>query len=117
MKMLSYIGSSVETMSVLINSNVSKDGFFRRNIIEKENKIQLAGDWESNILHGTTFRRMDQNFLNTVISILGENINRFCCFILKANRIKTEGSRKGNVPFLIGVVKCSFSVSAKENYH
>ena len=52
---------------------------------------------------------MDQNFLNTVISILGENINRFCCFILKANRIKTEGSRKGNVPFWVGVVKCSFS--------
>ena len=43
-------------MSVLINSNVSKDGFFRRNIIEKENKIQLAGDWGSNILHGNTFR-------------------------------------------------------------
>ena len=46
MKLLTDIGSSVETMSVLTNSNVSKDEFFRRNIIKKEHSIQLAGDWK-----------------------------------------------------------------------
>ena len=51
---------------------------------------------------------MDQNFLNTVISILEENINHFCCFICKTNRIRKEGSRKGNVPFRVGVVEWSF---------
>ena len=56
MKMLSNIGSSVETMGVLTNSNVPKYGFFRRNIIKKEHNIQLAGDWKSNILYGKTFR-------------------------------------------------------------
>ena len=45
MKLLTDIGSSVETISVLTNSNVSKDEFFRRNIIKKEHSIQLAGDW------------------------------------------------------------------------
>ena len=41
-------------MSVLTDSNVSKDVFFRRNSIKKEHNIQLAGDWKSNILHGKT---------------------------------------------------------------
>ena len=54
MKMLSDLRSSVETMSVLTDSNVSKDVFFRRNSIKKEHNIQLAGDWKSNILHGKT---------------------------------------------------------------
>ena len=62
MKMLSDIGSSVETMSALTNSNVSKDGFFRRNNIKKEHNTQVAGNWKSNILHGKIFRRMDQIF-------------------------------------------------------
>ena len=57
---------------------------------------------------------MDQNFL---ISTLEENINHFCCFIFKVNRIKEEGSHKSNVPFWVGVVKCSLeTASANENY-
>ena len=56
MKMLPDIGLSVETMSVLTNSNISKDSFFLRSVIKEEHNIQLTGDWKSNILHGKTFR-------------------------------------------------------------
>ena len=83
----------------------------------KKHNIQLVGDWKSNILHGETFRRMDQNFLNTVISILEKNINHFFCFIFKANRIKKEDSRKGNVPFWGGLLNAVLvTASAKQNY-
>ena len=70
MKLLSDMGSSKETMNVLINSNLSKDGFFHSDIIKKEYNIPLTDNWKSNILHGKTFRRMNYIFLNTVISIL-----------------------------------------------
>ena len=98
----------MEWVSVLTNSNVSKDGFFRDDIIKKEHNIPLADNWKSNILHEKTFRRMDQIFLSTVISNLEENINHFCCPIFKANRLKKKGSHKGNVLFWVGFVKCSF---------
>ena len=117
MKLLSDIGSSVGTMSVLTNSNVSKDGFFRRNIIKKEHNIQLAGDWKSNILHGKAFRQMDQNFLNTAISILEENINHFCCFVFKANKIKKKEVAKVTFPFGLELLNAILgTASAKENY-
>ena len=48
---------------------------------------------------------MDQLFFNTVISILEGNIDHFCCFMFKANRIRKDDSRKGNVPFWVEVVK------------
>ena len=46
--------------------------------------------------------------MNAVIFVLEKNINHFCCLIFKVNRIKKEGSRKGNVLFWFRVVKCSF---------
>ena len=51
---------------------------------------------------------MDQIFLNSVISILAENVNHFCCLLSKANRIKKESSHKGYIPFWVVVVKCCF---------
>ena len=61
MKLLTDIGSSVETMSVLTNSNVSKDEFFRRNIIKKKHSIQLAGDWKFFFLSGFSFTNIHES--------------------------------------------------------
>ena len=107
----------METMSVLTNSNVSKDRFFWCNIIKKEHNIQLAGDWKSNILHGKTSMQMDQKFLNTVISLLEENINHFCCFIFKANRIKKKVVTKVTFPFELELLNSVLETfNEKENY-
>ena len=61
-KLLSDTGSSVDTMSVLKNSNVSKVEFFRHDVIKKEHNIPLADNWRSDILHGKTFKQIGQNF-------------------------------------------------------
>ena len=59
---------------------------------------------------------MDQNFLNTVISLLEENINHFC-FIFKANRIKKKVVTKVTFPFELELLNSVLETfNEKENY-
>ena len=60
---------------------------------------------------------MDQNFLNTVISLLEENINHFCRFIFKANRIKKKVVTKVTFPFELELLNSVLETfNEKENY-
>ena len=107
LSLLKNVGSLVETMSIVTNTRLSEDGYYLKNLNKKTFIIPLPRSWRNDIILNENDKRMNQNFLNSAIS-LAENHNESCCYKFRVNRFKRDNSRKQRLSIWSAITSCTF---------